>query len=52
MNNLTVLDFSVLDLNEMNVNDMALIDGGMTAYEAGRAAGAILQIAATIIAFL
>ena len=48
----STLDFSVAGLDEMSMGDMALIDGGLTPYEAGRAVGTLLQIAATIVAFL
>ncbi len=51
MNQILALDYSVVSLEELTLDEMALVDGGMTPYEAGRAVGAIVQIAATIIAF-
>ncbi|QJD81050.1 hypothetical protein [Spirosoma rhododendri] len=52
MNQTLAFNYSVVDLDEMTFDEMTLIEGGMTPYEAGRAVGALVQIAATIIAFL
>jgi len=52
MNQILSLDYSVVSLEELTLDEMVFVDGGMTPYEAGRAVGALVQIAATIIAFL